>query len=290
VGTALPLFHVFGGTIVMGAAVERGAVLALLPAFAPAAALAMIEEEKVTFFAGVPTMYNAMLHAARDPDLTSLRVCLSGGASLPEEVLRAFEDDLGVVILEGYGLTETSGSTTFNGLHRPRKAGFVGLPVPGMEVRIVDPQSRPVPVGERGEVVTRGAMLMKGYLGRPEATADAIKDGWFHTGDIGIEDEDGDVRIVDRVKDLVIRGGYNIYPREVEEVLYEHPDIVEVAVVGVPDEHFGEEVAAVIALRPEAKPDVAALRAWSKERLSVKRAISQQDLRANAARSPTSHS
>ena len=270
--TALPLFHIFGQAVVMGTVIRAGGSLSLIPRFTPEATLETLRNDQITIFAGVPTMYNAMLHAKGDfgpQDFTSLRLCCSGGASLPAEVIRAFGERFDAVILEGYGLTETTGAATFNGIHRKRLPGYVGIPLPGSEVKIVDPEGKEVPHGERGEVVIRGDYVMKGYWKRPDATAETLRDGWLHSGDIGLQDEAGDVQIVDRKKDLVIRGGYNVYPREVEEVLYEHPDIIEVAVLGIPDDHYGEEVAAVMALRAGASFDAQEMRAWAKERLSA---------------------
>jgi long-chain acyl-CoA synthetase len=202
-------------------------------------------------------------------DFASLRLAASGGAAMPAEVMRAFEDRFGCVILEGYGLSETTGAATFNGLGRERKASCVGIALPRCAVEIRGEDGAELPLGDVGEVYIKGPVVMSGYWNRPEATADVLQDGWLRTGDLGTKDADGDIRIVDRKKDLIIRGGYNVYPREVEEVLYEHPDIVEVAVIGVPDEHFGEEVAAVLALRPGATFDAAQFRAWAKERLSA---------------------
>ena len=270
-GTALPLFHVFGQAVVMGTALRTGASLTLLACFDAGELLGLIRRDKLTVVLGVPTMWNALLHSPVEPDpgqFASLRLAASGGASLPAEILRAFEERFGCVILEGYGLTETTGAATFNGLRRRRKAACAGIALPRCEIEVRDDDGGPVRAGEVGEVYVRGPVVMKGYWNRPDATAEALADGWLRTGDLGTLDGDGDLRIVDRKKDLVIRGGYNVYPREVEEVLYEHPDIVEVAVIGVPDEHYGEEVAAVLALRPGAVLDPAALRAWAKERLS----------------------
>jgi len=271
-GTGLPLFHIFGQAVVMGTTIRAGASLSLLSPFDADAALALVREERITCFAGVPTMYNAMLHAGGDAgpeDFRSLRLCASGGASLAAEVIRAFGERFDAVLLEGYGLTETTGAATFNGLDRVRKAGFVGIPLPGIDVRVVDTSGAELPRGELGEVLVRGPVVMARYWGRPDATRESLRDGWLHTGDIGRMDEVGDLEIVDRIKDLVIRGGYNIYPREVEEVLYEHPDVVEVAVVGVPDPHYGEEVGAVVVLRPGASLATSELRTWAKERLSA---------------------
>jgi long-chain acyl-CoA synthetase len=272
-GTALPLFHVFGQAVVMGAALHAGASLSLLARFDPADLLALLRRDRLTMMSGVPTMWNALLHAAGDArpeDFASLRLAASGGAAMPAEVMRAFEDRFDCKILEGYGLSETTGAATFNGLHRERKPSCVGIALPRCAVEVRDASGAAVPTGEVGEIHIKGPVVMSGYWNRPEATAEVLSpDGWLKTGDLATADEDGDIRIVDRVKDLIIRGGYNVYPREVEEVLYEHPDVVEVAVVGVPDDHFGEEVAAVLALAPGATFDADAFRAWAKERLSA---------------------
>ncbi len=271
-GTGLPLFHIYGQAVVMGSVIAIGGSLSLLSPFDADAAVALVRDERLTSFAGVPTMFNAMLQTKGTygpADFASLRLCSSGGASLPAEVIRAFGERFGAVLLEGYGLTETTGAATFNGLDRERKAGFVGIPLPGCEVKIVDAGGQEVPPGERGEVLVKGPIVMARYWGRPEATDEAITDGWLHTGDIGRVDDVGDLEIVDRKKDLVIRGGYNIYPREVEEVLYEHPDIVEAAVIGVPDPHYGEEIGAVIVLNEGSTLTPESLRAWAKERLSA---------------------
>ncbi|MER5941578.1 long-chain fatty acid--CoA ligase [Streptomyces sp. NPDC001928] len=266
-GTALPLFHVFGQAMIMNPVVASGASLSLLTRFDARVALETVRRERLTGFAGVPTMWNAMLRASEGfgpADLADLRHGISGGASLPAEVLRTFHEYFGCTILEGYGLTETTGLGTFNDPPRP---GSVGLPLAGTSIEIRKGDA-PTPAGEAGEVFIKGPGVMKGYWNRPQATAEELVDGWLRTGDIGILDDDGYLTIIDRVKELIIRGGYNVYPREVEEVLYEHPDIVEAAVVGVPHEHFGEEVAAVIALRPGAALAPETLRAWARERLS----------------------
>ncbi|HEY4095756.1 MAG TPA: long-chain fatty acid--CoA ligase [Baekduia sp.] len=272
-GTALPLFHVFGQAVVMGTTMLAGASLSLLSRFDAAGLLDLLRRDQLTVMAGVPTMWNALLHAPAGADdaadFASLRLAASGGAAMPAEVMRAFEQRFGCVILEGYGLSETAGAATFNGLHRERKASCVGIALPRCEVEVRGDDGAERPTGEIGEIFIRGPVVMSGYWNRPEATAEVLQDGWLRTGDLGTEDADGDIRIVDRSKDLIIRGGYNVYPREVEEVLYEHPDIVEVAVVGVPDEHFGEEVAAVLALRPGAELHADELRSWAKERLSA---------------------
>jgi long-chain acyl-CoA synthetase len=270
-GTALPLFHVYGQACVLATTMRVGASLSLLPRFDPHEMLALIRDHRLTTTAGVPTMWNALLHAAADADpadFASLRLASSGGASLPGEVKRAFETRFGCTIQEGYGLTETTGATTVQ-VEGRATVGSVGAALPGCEIEIRALDGTPVPAGGIGEVHVRGPVVMKGYWGRPEATAEVLHDGWLATGDLGHLDPAGELHIVDRKKELVIRGGYNVYPREVEEVLYEHPDVVEAAVVGVPHPHYGEEVAAAVALRPGATEDAEALRVWAKQRLSA---------------------
>ncbi|MFQ5696928.1 MAG: long-chain fatty acid--CoA ligase [Myxococcota bacterium] len=248
----LPLFHSFGQTCIQNTAISLGATFTLLPRFTPQEALEIMERDSVTLFAGVPTMYFALLHHEGDHhyDLSSLKYCLTGGAAMPVEVMKSFEARYPVQILEGYGLSETSPVASFNMLDRPRRAGSIGYPVWGVQLRIVDENDQPVPDGERGEICIRGHNVMKGYWQRPDATKEALRNGWFHSGDIGIRDPDGSFRIVDRVKDMIIRGGFNVYPREVEEVLFAHPAIAEAAVIGVPHESLGEEVKAVVVLAP----------------------------------------
>ncbi|KQX73812.1 AMP-dependent synthetase [Aeromicrobium sp. Root472D3] len=271
-GTALPLFHVYGQAVVMNTVLVTGASLSVLSPFEPTAMLEMLRRDRLTAMAGVPTMWNALLHAAADygpSDFEHLRLATSGGASLPVEVMRAFNDRFDCAILEGYGLTESTGAATFNDINREQKAGTVGPALPGSVIEVRDVTGAPVEAGVVGEVFIKGPTIMKGYRNRPDVTAQDLQDGWLKTGDLGLLDEDGYLSIVDRAKDLIIRGGYNVYPREVEEVLYEHPDIVEVAVVGVPDEHFGEEVAAVVALREGSTLTGAELRTWAKVQLSA---------------------
>jgi long-chain acyl-CoA synthetase len=261
----LPLFHSFGQTCVLNAAFRRGAQVVLIPRFEPEAALDLIEAHGVTVFIGVPTMYVGLLNAesASRRNLSSLRLCVSGGASIPVDVLHGFEARFGCRVLEGYGLSETSPIATFNHLERPSKPGSIGTAIWGTDLRIADNAGVTVPTDEVGEILIRGHNVMAGYHGRPEATAEAIDaDGWLHTGDMARMDEDGYVFIVDRKKDLILRGGYNVYPREVEEVLYEHPDVMEAAVIGVPDAELGEEVAAAVVARPGATIDPSELREW----------------------------
>jgi long-chain acyl-CoA synthetase len=249
----LPLYHSFGQTAMQNGMLFGGAAIRYMERFDGAEALAAIERDRITFFAGVPTMYFAML-AASDAgvrcDTSSLKFCVSGGAALPIEVKRKFEDRFKVKIQEAYGLSETSPLACSQDVDGTHKAGSIGKPMWGIEMMIGDEACKPMPVGQPGEVLIRGHNIMKGYYKRPEATAEAMRGGWFHSGDIGTLDADGDFSIVDRKKDLIIRGGFNVYPREVEEILYQHPAVREAAVVGVPHEKYGEEVQAVIALHP----------------------------------------
>jgi len=267
----LPLFHVFGLTCGLNATITAGGTLTLLPRFDPGKALEIIERDAVTIFEGVPTMYAAMLHhPAADPShAASLRLCVSGGAAMPVEILRGFEAKFGCIILEGYGLSETSPVASFNHPDKVRKPGSVGTPVEGVELRLVGNDGATVPAGEVGEIAIRGHNVMKGYWGRPEATAEAIPDGWFRTGDLARIDEDGYYFIVDRKKELIIRGGYNVYPREIEEVLHEHPAVAEAAVIGIPHDSLGEEVGAAVALKPGATATPEELRAFAKERVAA---------------------
>jgi long-chain acyl-CoA synthetase len=266
----LPLFHSFGQTCGLNAAVLSGACLTLIPRFSPAAALRVIERDRVTVFEGVPTMYVSMLGEGADgADTSSVRVCVSGGAALPVEVLHGFEKAFGTVILEGYGLSETSPVATFN-RYDNRKPGSIGVPIEGVQLKLVSVEgSGDAPAGDVGEIAIRGHNVMKGYLNKPEATAAAIRDGWFHTGDLARTDEDGFYYIVDRKKDMIIRGGYNVYPREIEEVLYEHPAVLEAAVIGIPHPALGEEVAAAVTLRPGAVCSADELRAYAKDRVAA---------------------
>jgi long-chain acyl-CoA synthetase len=269
---ALPLFHTFGQTCTMNSAVASGACVTMLPRFDPEKALEIIGRDKVTVFQGVPTMYNAMLHAngADDADASTLRLCMSGGAAIPVELIRGFEEKFKCAILEGYGLSETSPVASFNHPDRERKPGSIGTPIEGVEMQVWDDDGNEVAQGDVGEIVIRGHNVMKGYLNRPEATAEAISDeGWFRTGDMAKMDEDGYFFIVDRKKDLIIRGGYNVYPREVEEVLYEHPAIQEAAVVGVPDDSLGEEVGAAVVLKKGESLDASEVKAYVKEQVAA---------------------
>jgi long-chain acyl-CoA synthetase len=245
---SLPLFHSFGQTVSMNASLRVGATLSLLPKFDPGEALEILQRDSITHFYGVPTMYGALLHHPdrESTDTSSLRTCITGGAAMPVEVLRGFEEAFGCEVLEGYGLSETSPVASSNHPGRPRKPGSIGTPLKEVEMKVVDENDEEVPQGEVGEIVIRGHNIMKGYWQRPDATEEAMRGGWFHSGDMAKVDEDGYFFIVDRKKDMIIRGGYNVYPREVEEVLYEHPKIREAAVLGVPHPEWGEEIGAAV--------------------------------------------
>src|SRR4051812_6797083 len=255
---ALPLFHAFGQTCAMNVAVLAGACLTLIPRFAGEKALEIIKRDGVTCFEGVPTMYHALLGAAGDHDVSSLRLCISGGAAMPVEIMRQFEDQFGCIILEGYGLSETSPVASFNHPDRERKPGSIGTPIEGVEMKLID-----------GEIAIRGHNVMKGYWNKPDATESAMREGWFLTGDVARVDDDGYFFIVDRKKDMIIRGGYNVYPREIEEVLYEHPAVSEAAVVGVADESMGEEVGAAIVLKSGEAASADDIRAFVKDRVAA---------------------
>ncbi|MCC6693987.1 MAG: long-chain fatty acid--CoA ligase [Candidatus Hydrogenedentes bacterium] len=271
----LPLFHSFGFTCMMQAGFYAGATLVLLPRFDPADVFAALQDEKVTMFAGVPTMYWDLLNY-KDADkydldaiAKNLRLCTSGGAAMPVEVMRKFEERFRVPILEGYGLSETSPVASFNQLDKPRKPGSIGLPVWGVEMKIVDNDMNELPVGETGEIVIRGHNIMKGYYKRDEANDEAFRGGWFHSGDLGYKDADGYYFIVDRSKDMIIRGGFNVYPREVEEVLMTHPEISLAAVVGIPHEEHGEEVMAYVIPEPGSRITDREIVTWSKQEMAA---------------------
>lgn len=268
---ALPLFHSFGQTVGMGCAIASGACLTLLPRFDPVRALEIIDRDQVTVLLGVPTMYAAILHsvAGGGGDVASLRLCVSGGAAMPVELMRAFEKHFGCMILEGYGLSETSPVASFNHPDRERKPGTIGQAIAGVEMRVQSDEGDPLPPGQIGEIAIRGDNVMKGYWRRPEDTAQALAGGWFRTGDLGRVDPEGYFSVVDRKKDMIIRGGLNVYPREIEEVLYEHPAVAEAAVVGVPDQLLGEEVAALVTLKPGASAAPDELREYVKSQLAA---------------------
>ncbi len=269
---ALPLFHVFGLATVLGPLVRFGGSAVLIPKFDAGVVLDAMERHRCTIFSGVPTMYFALLgQDLAGRDLSSLRAAISGGAAMPEEVLREFERKVpGVVVLEGYGLSETAAIATFNFSAQDRKIGSIGRTLWGVEMTVFDGDDNELPPGPEniGELVIRGHSVMKGYYKRPDATAAALRGGWLHTGDLGYRDEEGYFFVVDRKKDLIIRGGYNVYPREVEEALYSHPAVREAAVIGRPDARMGEEIVAVVAFQPEARSDAEELIAFCRERLA----------------------
>ena len=271
----LPLFHSTAQTCLMNAGLLGGFRLVLMPRFDPAAVLQVMQQEEVGLWIGVPTMYWALLQHVKVAGVEAagiarhLRLCVSGGAAMPLEVMRQFEAVFGARILEGYGLSETSPVASFNQLHRPTKPGTVGQPIFGVEVRCVDDEDRFLGVGQPGEVVIRGPNVMKGYYNRPEATEDVMRHGWFHTGDIGVLDADGYLSIVDRKKDMIIRGGFNVYPREIEEVMLTHPAVALAAVIGIPDERLGEEVKAFVVRRPGAEVTETALVEWCRDQMAA---------------------
>lgn len=277
----LPLFHAFGQTAVQNTTLAFGGTIVMLPRFEGRAALALMRKEKVTYFAGVPTMYwgllNALDEAGGDIDVAALRanlrLAVSGGSALPVQIHRAFGERFGVTILEGYGLSETSPVASFSVLGEPARPGSIGVPVPGVEMDLVKPGTW-IPVewspDAVGEIVIRGTNVMKGYYKRPAETAAVISaDGWFRSGDLARRDADGWYYIVDRTKDLIIRGGFNVYPREIEEVLMTHPAVSLAAVIGVPDEARGEEVKALVILKPGAAATPAELIAWCRENMAA---------------------
>jgi long-chain acyl-CoA synthetase len=271
--TVLPLFHVFGLSSILNVCVRFGCTMSLIPRFDPMAVLTAIQRDRATIFEGVPSMFISLLS---QPDLdsydtSSLRVAISGGASIPAPVLDEFERRFGVLILEGYGLTETASTTTFNRSVSDRRVYSVGKPIWGTQTQVWDDNHNPLPPGRDhvGEVVTRGLHVMKGYLNSPQASSDVFTGDWFHTGDLGYFDNDGFLFIVGRIKELIIRGGYNVYPAEIEDVLHGHPAVAEAAVVGIPDERLGEEVKAVVTVRQGAELTQAELIAYCKERMAA---------------------
>ncbi|MDO4240191.1 long-chain fatty acid--CoA ligase [Micrococcus sp.] len=275
----MPFFHVFGLSVVLNSAVYVGATLSVTSRFAPQESLAQIERDRVTVIPGVPTILGALVSTVRarraegrPVDLSSVRFLISGGASLPVETLRAAEEEFGVPLREGFGISEGSGAVSFNPVDRPGRPGTVGLPMEGIEFRLVTSEGVEVPPGDTettGELRVRGPVVMSGYLGLPEATAAAFDDdGWLRTGDLARRDGEGYYVVVDRLKDVIIRGGYNVYPREVEEVLYEHPAVAEAAVLGAPDGRFGEKVMAYVSLQAGAEVEDGELAAFLRDRLA----------------------
>lgn len=266
---ALPMFHVFCLTVALNAPLMAGGTILIVPRFSPAEIFRVTKEHEATVFAGVPTMYNFLLQYpdGTPDDLKSYRLCISGGASMPVALLKNFEKKFKVVISEGYGLSEASPVTAFNPLDRPRKPGSIGTNIPNVENKVVNELGEEVPVGQVGELIVKGPNVMKGYYNMPEESAHTIRDGWLYTGDLARMDDEGYIYIVDRKKDMIIVGGYNVYPREVEEVMFEHEDIVEAAVIGVPDPTFGEAVKCyVVSKNPDLTEDE--LKAYCAEHLA----------------------
>ena len=265
----LPLFHAFAATVGMLTPLLHGHALVPVPRFDPRLVSQAIADHRATLFLGVPSMYGTLLRLDDGAlaQWASVRLCVSGGAALPAAVMAAFEERFQVPIVEGDGPTECSPVTCVNPPEGPRKPGSVGLPIPGVEMRILDPSGRELPDGTAGEVCVRGPNVMKGYLNLPEATREAFFGDWFRTGDLGLRDADGYFHLVDRIKDLIIVNGMNVYPRIIEEVLYAHPAVAEAAVVGDQDPRHGEVPVAHVALKPDLTLDVAELRDWCRARL-----------------------
>ncbi|WP_430787765.1 fatty acid--CoA ligase family protein [Virgibacillus flavescens] len=256
---ALPMFHVFCLTVALNAPLMNGGTILIVPSFSPQEVFRIAKEEIATVFAGVPTMYNYLLQSMNGYEdcFSTIRLCISGGASMPVALLKQFEQSFQVSISEGYGLSEASPVACFNPLDRPRKPGSIGTSISNVENKIVDEFGEEVPVGEVGELIVRGPNIMKGYYKMPEETSHALKDSWLYTGDMARMDDEGYFYIVDRKKDMIIVGGFNVYPREVEEVLYTHPSISEAAVVGTPDSNTGEAIISfVVSKDPSLKEDI----------------------------------
>lgn len=270
----LPLFHSFGQTVIMNGAFAFGGTVVMLPRFEAEPALQLMAKERVSFFAGVPTMYWGLLGVLDDAGVdvkqlaANLRLAASGGAALPVEVHKEFERRFGVTIMEGYGLSETSPVASFSVYGEPARPGSIGVPIPGVEMKLIKDDWSESEPGEIGEIAIKGPNVMKGYYRRPEATEEAIHDDWFRSGDLARKDEDGWYYIVDRSKDMILRGGYNVYPREVEEVLLTHPDVSLCAVIGVPDDSHGEEVKAVVIRNADSSLTEDELVAWAKDQMA----------------------
>jgi len=281
---ALPLFHVFGMTVLLNQSVYQAGTLVLVPRFNVKMVLDTIRRRQPTVFPGAPTMYIALLNAPGldVTDLSSINLCVSGAAPLPREVQERFEQLSGGKLIEGYGLTEASPVTHCNPLRGTRKNGTIGVPLPDTDARIVGPDSLdPLPIGELGELAVKGPQVMAGYWGKPEETAAVLQDGWLRTGDLGTMDEDGFFTIMDRMKDVIIAGGFNVYPREVEEVLFEHPAIKEAAVLGVPDEYRGETVKAYIVLKDGWQASPMQLDRWCRDRLAAYKVPKEYEFRTS---------
>ena len=266
----VPFFHSFGGVVVMNACLYGGATLSLAPKFSPKNALEIMKSDEITIFAGVPTMFQMIYDYAGNADIKipSLKYCLSGGSQLSEDLLRRFEEKFDTYVLEGYGLSETCSAASFNNFKRERKPGSVGYPLEGIEMKVVDDSDEEVSIGEIGELVIKSPSLMKGYRNRPQASAEVMRNGWFHTGDIGRMDMDEYFYLVDRKTDMILKGGFKVFPREIEEVMAGHPQVAEVAVIGIPDQVMGEEIKACVVPREGTRINPAALLEYCHERLA----------------------
>ncbi|MEL6989757.1 MAG: AMP-binding protein, partial [Bacteroidota bacterium] len=270
----LPLFHIFAMTTLMNAGIYKGSKSILLPRFDAAAVLDLMDKHEVSIFAGVPTMYWGLLNYENEEVnlakiSSNLKTCVSGGASLALQILEDFESKFDVKILEGYGMSEGSPVVTFNHLDVGRKPGSIGTPAWGVDVKIVDADGNEMPIGEKGELIYRGHNVMKGYFNQPEANENTLKNGWLHSGDIAIKDKDGFFYIVDRTKDMIIRGGLNVYPREVEEIIMRHEAVSMVAVIGIPDDKMGEEIKACVVLKEDQSISESELLEWSKSKMAA---------------------
>ena len=268
----LPFFHVFAMTVVMNLSIRIGAEIIMHPRFELEAVMKDIPKKRPTMMPGVPTMYTAIGNHPKitELDVSSIKTCMSGGAPLPVEVKQKFEQLTGAKLVEGYGLTECSPVATTNPFSGAAKTGSIGLPVPGTEILITDREdaAKEMPQGEAGEICIKGPQLMAGYWGRPEATAETVIDGWLHTGDVGYMDEEGYTFIIDRIKDLVLVGGFNVYPRHVEEVIYQHPQVAEVTAIGIPDDYRGQSVKAFVVLKGDKTLTGDELRAFLEDKLA----------------------
>ena len=271
--TVIPLFHVFGMTSCMNLSILNGATIILLPKFELEEVLQTIKEEQPTTFPGVPTMYIALVNhpKAQEYGINSIKTCNSGSAPIPVQTLREFENKTGAKILEGFGLSEAAPVTHCNPPFGERKPGSVGIGIPGTDYKIVDLSTgeKELPVGELGELIIRGPQIMKGYWNMPEETENTIRNGWLYTGDIAKVDEDGYLYIVDRKKDMIIASGYNVYPRDIEELLYEHPAVQEAVVIGIPDEYRGETIKALIVKKAEQTVSEQEIIDWARERIAA---------------------
>lgn len=269
---ALPLFHIFGLTVTLFAGIRKSLHMILLPKFDAKTVYQNIKQFNIKIFVGVPSMYWAILNEEDNEEnrniIKNLRICVSGGASLPVKIIDEFEERFGIPMIEGYGMSEGSPVVTFNQLEIGRKPGSIGTPIWGVEVKVVDEDGNELPVGEKGELIYRGPNVMKSYYKKSKETEEVLKDGWLFSGDIAIKDEDGFFFIVDRKKDLIIRGGMNVYPREVEEIMLRHPDISMVAVVGIDDEKLGEEVKAFVVRKKDSSVSEESIKQWTKERIA----------------------